>query len=394
MSRSDRRQFLISSAVSGIAGVQGMVELPRALWSGVAGLTAVSTMPRREASPRHAAAGASAMPGPFRGRVVEVAHPGSVVGGTISSSAVHEMVRRGMLGLTGEKDVPSAWRRFFGPGDVVGIKVNPVGWPLAISNHALVLEIIAGLRQAGLPLRDIVVFDRYRDQFVKAGYPKILPPGVRWDAAVKTYDDIQLDIAGYDPNVFLELPLVGKGIHRADDPRARRSHVALIVTKKVNKIINVPVLKDHGTGGVTLALKNMSHGLVNNVSRSHAAAEVNACGQFIPSVVSLPAIRSKVVLHILDGLKAVFEGGPFGGDPKHVWARKTLTFATDPVAMDRVGWTVIDAKRKEVGLPPVGESKWQGVSFRQPEHIYFAGALGLGESDLAKIQRMHVSIKA
>ena len=71
-----------------------------------------------------------------------------------------------------------------------------------------------------------------------------------------------------------------------------------------------------------------------------------------------------------------------------MWERKTLSFATDPVAMDRLGWAVIDAKREELGLPPVGESKWQGASFRQPEHIYFAGALGLGESDRAKIEQI------
>jgi hypothetical protein len=331
------------------------------------------------------------MPGPFRGRVVEVAHPGSVVNDRINRDAVREMVRRGMLGLTGEKDLASAWRRFFIKGDVVGIKVNPVGSPLAISQPAVVLEIIDGLRSAGLPAQDILVFDRYRDQFLNAGYRDILPEGVRWDAAVRRFDSVQLAIDGYDPDVFLDMPLVGRGIHDPKDPRARRSHVALIVTKKVNKIINVPVLKDHGTGGVTLALKNMSHGLVNNVARSHAHETMNACGQFIPAVVALPAIRSKVVLHILDGLRAVFEGGP-SAQSRYVWEQKTLSFATDPVAMDRLGWQVIDAKRKQEGLPPVGESRWQGVCFRQPEHIFFADALGLGESDLDKIEHLRVPL--
>jgi uncharacterized protein DUF362 len=378
MSRSDRRRFLIGSAAWAATTV---------------GLSAEGAVPvgaGAVAAPE-AKPDALLMPGPFRGMVVEVAHPGSVVEGRVNREAVRDMVRRGMLDLTGEKDTASAWRRFFAKGDVVGIKVNPVGNPHAISNHAVVLEIIDLLRRAGLPAEDILVFDRYRDQFIGAGYRDILPPGVRWDAAAKSFDGVQLGIEGYDPDVFLELPLVGQGIHDPNDPRARRSHVALIVTKKVNKIINVPVLKDHGTGGVTLSLKNMSHGMVNNVSRSHAAAALNACGQFIPAVVSLPAIRSKVVLNVLDGLKAVYEGGP-SADPRHVWEQKTLCFATDPVAMDRIGWEVIDAKRKEMGLPPVGESKWQGVSFRQPEHILFAGALGLGESDREKIEHRRIML--
>jgi Domain of unknown function (DUF362) len=381
----DRRQFLIGSAawVGAAAGLAAGGGEKRLL---------AETAPAAPGGRKPETDGAFPMPGAFRGKVVEVAHPGSVVDGKVNREAVREMMRRGMLALTSEKEPVAAWRRFFAKGDVVGIKVNPVGQPHAISNHAVVLEIIDNLRQAGLPAQDILVFDRYRDQFVGAGYRDILPEGVRWDAAAPAFDGVQLAIDGYDPDVFLDLPLVGTGIHDPSDPRARRSHVALIVTKKVTKIINVPVLKDHGTGGVTLALKNMSHGLVNNVARSHAAAEVNACGQFIPAVVALPAIRGKVVLHILDGLKAVYEGGP-SATPRHVWERKTLSFATDPVAMDRLGWEVIDAKRKEMGLPPVGESKWQGVSWRQPEHILFAGALGLGESDRAKIEQIRVALE-
>ena len=34
----------------------------------------------------------------------------------------------------------------------------------------------------------------------------------------------------------------------------------------VDKIVTLPVLKDHRSAGVTLSLKNMSHGMNNNVS--------------------------------------------------------------------------------------------------------------------------------
>jgi hypothetical protein len=118
---------------------------------------------------------------------------------------------------------------------------------------------------------------------------------------------------------------------------------------------------------------------------------MNACGQFIPAVVAFPAIRGKVVLHIMDGLRAVYEAGP-SAEPRYVWEQKSLFFATDPVAMDRVGWALVDAKRKEKGLPPVGESTWQGGAFRQPEHILFAGALGLGESNLVRIERTKLAL--
>src|SRR5437868_14677070 len=110
---------------------------------------------------------------------------------------------------------------------------------------------------------------------------------------------------------------------------ARRSYAARFITREVNKLINLPALKDHQSAGVTLALKNLSHGLVNNVSRSHSTAATNACNTFIPAVVALPKIRQKVVLHVLDGLKAVYQGGP-GARKEFTWAYKSLFCATDP----------------------------------------------------------------
>src|SRR5207244_10245180 len=78
------------------------------------------------------------IPGPFPGRVVEVAHAGSVVEDAVQEPVAAAMVERGMSELVGAPNAVEAWRRFFAPGDVVGIKVNPVGAPHAISNFATV----------------------------------------------------------------------------------------------------------------------------------------------------------------------------------------------------------------------------------------------------------------
>jgi uncharacterized protein (DUF362 family) len=149
----------------------------------------------------------------------------------------------------------------------------------------------------------------------------------------------------------------------------------------------VPVLKDHQSAGITLALKNLSHGLVNNVCRSHGTRSLNACNAFIPAVVAMPVIRNKTVLHILDGVKGVYHGGP-GARPEFVWEHNTLYFATDPVALDHVGWDVIDAKRVSVGMKKLVEDtpdQFSTYVHRQPEHVEIAGALGLGEWDRAKM---------
>ena len=276
---------------------------------------------------------------------------------------------------------------------MVGIKVNPVGAPHVISDASVVREIIAGLEAAGVKRQEIVVYDRYRDQFLQAGFHKWLPDGVRTSHAVETFDGIQQGIEGYDPDHYVDLPLTlpGFGVENA---AARRSFAARFITREVNKLINLPVLKDHQSAGVTLALKNLSHGLVNNVNRSHSTNTLNACGAFIPAVVSMPVIRNKAVLHILDGVKGLYHGGP-GAPPQFVWEHRTMYFATDPVALDHVGWKAIDEKRVAAGMKPVAEDrpdKFSTFLSRQPEHVEIAGALGLGEWDLAKINLQRITL--
>ena len=342
---------------------------------------------------------AKTMPGPFPGRLIEIAHPGSVAKGEVKAEPVREMVRRGMKELGGTDDAVEAWRMFFQKGDRVGIKVNPVGAPHSISNHATVHAIVEGLERAGVRRSDILIFDRYRQQFLKAGYKENLPEGCHWECTVEDYDNVQLDIAGYDPDVYADMPLISPRYHDPTDDRYRLSHLSLIVSKKVDKIVNLAVLKDHGSGGVTLALKNMSHGFVNNVARSHGGPAFNHCNTFIPAIVSLPQIRRKVVLHVLDGLKGVFQGGP-GAAPQFVWEYKSLFFATDPVAMDKVGWEIVDAERARHDLCPVAKAGRMGIDkphregfdIRQPQHIDLAGALGLGVGDREEIKHRRIEL--
>ena len=327
------------------------------------------------------------IPGPYRGRVVEVRHRGSVVSGVYQAGPIRAMMRRGMTALTGAEDWAEAWRVFFEPGDVVGIKVNPVGAPHVISSAEVIYEIVDGLKSAGVKVRDVIVYDRYRKDFLAAGFDKLLPEGVRQSSGSDHYDLVQLDINGYDPEHYLEMALVTPGQDPAN-PEARRSYVARFLTRDVNKLVNLAVLKDHQSAGVTLALKNLSHGLVNNVYRSHSTPTLNACGTFIPAVVNLPVIRQKTVLNILDGIKALYHGGP-GSDARFVWEHKTLYFATDPVALDRTGWKAIDEKRLQSGMSVVAEAvpdpPLSNFLRRQPEHIEIAGALGLGEWDESRI---------
>jgi hypothetical protein len=326
------------------------------------------------------------VPGPYPGRVIEVRNKAMIHDGVKNRDAIKATLARGMKELTGTDDAVQAWRSFFEPGDVVGIKMNPVGTPLANSSSELMLEIISGLEVAGVKKKDMIVFERYKLEFMDAEMHKDVPDGVAWDGMGTRWDPLQLDITNYDPDEFVTMDVIAAG-HDPKDDRARRSHLGLIVTRRVNKIVMLPVLKDHGTGGVTGALKNMSHGLVNNVNRSHSTPDTNVCNTFIPAVVSHPIIRKKCVLQIMDGIKGVYQGGPHTKveHAEWVWENNALLLATDPVAMDHVEWRLIDAKRKERGLPPVAkvgkmglEAEREGFDIRQPQHIALAGHLGLG----------------
>jgi hypothetical protein len=175
---------------------------------------------------------------------------------------------------------------------------------------------------------------------------------------------------------------------------ARRSYAARFITQQVNKLINLPVLKDHRSAGVTLALKNMSHCLVNNVCRSHNTITANACG-FLYSRCRRHAGHSQQgrTAHSRRYQRSLSRRT--GARPQFVWEHQTMYFATDPVALDHIGWKAIDEKRLAVGMKRIADDKPDRFSTylnRQPEHIGLAGALGLGEWDEKKIDLRRIQL--
>lgn len=342
------------------------------------------------------AATAPGIPGPFPGKVVGVEHSGASLERRYQREAVRGMMHKGMMELTGAPSPQDAWRTLFEPGDVVGLKLNPVGRPFVISAPEMVVEIVEGLKMAGIPAKNIVAYDRYRREFLEAGFDKWLPERVRWTSASDRYDahPLQLDMEGYDASQYVEMPLVLPG-GNANDAHHRRSYLSNFISKDVNKLVNLCLLKHHQSAGVTLALKNLSHGLVNNVSRSHSSPTLNTCGTFIPNIVDHPIIRQKTVLNILDGVLGAWHGGPGRKVEKYVWAHNTIYFSTDPVALDKTGLKAIDAKRVQMGMLPIAAGNPDKDSTflnMQVEHIEIAGAIGLGTWDDKKIDVRHIRL--
>ena len=427
---TNRRGFIYGAAI-GLAGGVGLGwQIPKWLQP-----TAEVAAPLGQA-PLDVPGKTWALPGPYRGKVIEVQHSGVLEteqkeGYTRRNEAVvKSMVERGMKKLVGSDDATEAWRSFFSAGDRVGIKIVPVGKPDSISSFEVVRQVIAGLESAGVRRKDILVFDRYLTEFLACPYPDHLPEGVHYEASSVEYDALQVELSGqlasgdrkekvtgYDRDIYREIPYCHPE-HDPQDDRRYRSHLSHIIAHSVDKFISIPVLKDHRSAGITASLKNLSHGSVNNVARSHGSSpdikppllgsNLNQCGTFIPAIVSLPTIREKAVLQIVDGIVATYEGGPGNWNKTFAtWPYSSLLFATDPVAVDRVCWKIIDEQRLKEGWPTVSQMGLDGKTgmrevngklihesfhMRQPHHIALAATLGLGEFDLRKIEHHPIKL--
>jgi uncharacterized protein (DUF362 family) len=343
-----------------------------------------------------------AMPGLYPGRVVEVVHPDVIRERRISEPAVRTMLTAGMASLTGDRSPTDAWARFVAPSDVVAIKVNPSSAPATVTSIALLREVIRALNGAGVTNRNIIVYDRNSNQLEVNGYPTAVPAGVRivgLDQRWSLKGGGELARAGYDPEVYCEMDCFGE--------RETRSYLASIVSRDVDKIVNLPCLKEHNASGVTGCLKNLAYGSFNNVARTHVDPKTYT-DPVIPVMCSVGPLRSKSVLHIMDGIRAVYHGGPFGWNPEFVWEARTLLIGTDPVAIDRIELEIVEQKRHEVGAPSLWDRNptYLGRSsdiertaqknpfYREPNHIRTASQLGLGTWELEKIDRRRVEVKS
>jgi uncharacterized protein (DUF362 family) len=333
------------------------------------------------------------MPGRYPSQVVSVHAERSIDVNTAKPdpSVVNAMTKQGMAALTGHADARDAWAQFFSPSDVVGIKVNCSGAPHIMSTPEVVAEIVKNLVSVGVAPANVYVYERFPDQLDSVHYDRYLPAGVNLYTAEKT----RASILAYDPHTYVEVNFFGE--------EDTRSNLIRLVSEKFTKIINVPNMKDHQAAGVTGCLKNIAYGNFSNVARSHRNEKTNTYS-FIGTLASVEPLRSKTVLHVMDGLRGVWHGGPFSTNAKFRFFPKQMMFGTDPVAMDRLLADVIDEKRKSEGAVSVWNRSMEHVSnksgdnpnlchfVRETGHIEFAGQLGLGTFDMAKIRKQSFQI--
>lgn len=247
------------------------------------------------------------------------------------------------------QDPRQGLREMFNPNEKIAIKVNCLSGRSMSTHTQLAWGMVELLKKIGISEDNITIWDRSDIDLTRGGYQLNSGKGV------KVYG---VDFSGYSRELL---------IHRSIG-----SFIAKIV-QQCDKIINLPVLKDHGIVGVTLSLKNF-FGAIHNPFKYHN----NNGDPYVADLYSYPLIRDKTVLTIIDGIAGQYEGGP-PPQPQWQWNFGGLLAGIDPVALDRIGLDIIESLRAEKGIPSLSEAS------RYPYYLTTAEELGLGNFQRANI---------
>ncbi len=333
---------------------------------------------------------AKSLPGKYPGRVIQVSNNNSIIDNQFSKNAAYEMIERGMLELTGKKKISDAWKVFVGKNEKIGLKVNPIGGRLLSTSHEVVQSVIEQLEKSGVNKRNIVIWDRREFHLHEAGFTEENYPGITIVGTERK--DRDGSFYNKDGTLYSEKMIDRDWYYYADVEMSydaytlpymvnegKYSYFTKILTQDLDKVINLPIMKNAGTS-VTLCLKNLGYGCITNTSRLHARLWAKTSAE----VCAFPPVRDKVVLNIADGLRGCFDGGP-GANPQFFYDYKTILLGTDPVAVDRIGMDIIIGKRIEMGR----QQNFLPAGLKQME---LAQALGLGIADTEKINHKLIEL--
>jgi uncharacterized protein (DUF362 family) len=275
------------------------------------------------------------------------------------------LLEKAMTTFTGAPNVVEAMKRFIHPSDTVAIKPNGIGAKTGATfgtNYELVLAVVEAVIKVGVPPAKINVFEQYPTYLqgcrINAGKWK-LPEGVRSE----THNNNKMGT----PDL-----LIYQGI---------KTRYCRALTE-ATAVINMPLIKDHGVCGYTGALKNITHGCTSNPSDFHA----HMASPQIALLYNHPVVRSRVRLHITDGFKLMYDGGPLDRNKRAQILHGSVYVATDPVALDAVGTKLVEDLRTSHGMPNFAKS------MREPRYIKTAGELGVGVFDLNQIRMQSVQL--
>lgn len=269
------------------------------------------------------------------------------------------MVERALTELTGAKDINAAMARFVHPKDTVAIKVNgiagQVGHTMAV-NYEVILPVVEALLAIGVPAEKVTVYEQY-PTYLMGSRVNVrewqLPEGVQ-TGSHNNKDHVMPHI-----QVMSGIP----------------TRYCRFLTE-ATAVIDMTLMKEHHLCGITGALKNITHGNVDNPEDHHE-------GRASPQIAMLynhPIVRSRVRLHIVDGFKIIYDRGPLDEDPRMRVPHGAIYASTDPVTTDTIAWQVIEEERKRRGGMTLKKAG------REPRYIRRAAELGLGVHDMNDIR--------
>lgn len=235
-------------------------------------------------------------------------------------------------------------RKFVKSGQTVVVKPN-IGWDVtperAGNTHPkLVKRIVQHCFQAGA--KDVFVFDNTCDNWIRCYKTSGIEDAVK-EAGGKM-------MPGNTENFYKEVSI----------PKGKRLKSAKVHELILNSdvFINVPVLKNHGSARLTIALKNLM-GIVWDRRFWHR----NDLHQCIADFGTF----KKPDLNVIDAYYVMKQNGPRGVSVDDVVTMKSLVLSTDMVAADAASARLFGLEPADIG------------------HIKIADEMGIGVMDLSKL---------
>jgi hypothetical protein len=281
----------------------------------------------------------------WMGRILIAEDPGATLAFAPQPAAVRRMIEKGIASFTSKPNEKAGWLSLVATNDNVGIKV--VSASGASGTRKVVVEaVVQGLLDAGLPSKQIIIWDRRLSDLRQAGFFDMAERfGVRVSGALE---------AGYDDKQFYETALLGRLVAgdrdfgKFGEGNGRKSYVSTLVTSNITKIINIVPHLNHNLAGVQGCLHSLAMGSVDNILRFEA--DPDRLGGAVPEIFALEPIADHVVLNIVDALISQYQGEE-RSLLHYSSALNELWFSKDPVALDVLSVTELVKQRAEAGAP-------------------------------------------
>ena len=253
----------------------------------------------------------------------------------VKGASPYEITRRAVSELGGMK-------HFVSRGDVVMVKPN-IGWNRTVEQGACTHpEVVRAVVEMALAAgaKKVVVMDntchKAEDCYQRSG---IAEAARRAGAEVRFSDESRLAVHDFKGEVLGRWPVF-------------RDHL------EADKFINVPVLKHHGSSGLTMAMKNLYGILGGNRGKLH-----RDMGENIADLAA--GFRSHLV--VVDAWRVLVRNGPVGGRLSDVEERRTVIASANIMHAD------------------VAAAALFGRDARQVESLQAAAARRMGEIDIARL---------